>query len=130
MNSDDFASGSIYNRYLTLSSPCDHLVQVYQDEASLLGPLEDYLFKGLSAGDAVVVICTPQHRKELKKRLTQRGIDVRAAKSDGRFIACDAAKTLTKFMTDGWPSHSKFENVIRDILLKARGNGRDVHAFG
>jgi len=130
MNSDGFASGSIYNRFLTLTSPCDHLVHFYKGEDSLLGPLADHLYNALSSGDSAVIICTPQHRKELKKRLTRLGIDIRAARSEGRFVVRDADRTLLRFMRDGWPSHSKFESVIRDVVVKARGNGRDVHAFG
>ena len=33
-------------------------------------------------------------------------------------------------MVDGWPDETRFRAVVRELLTRARGNGRRVRAFG
>lgn len=40
-------------------SPCEHLVQIYQNEGVFLDSLEGYVAGGILADDGVVVIATP-----------------------------------------------------------------------
>lgn len=53
-------------------APCDHLVQLYEDDDVFLDSLEGFVSGGIRRGDASVVIATPAHRKGLERRLKGR----------------------------------------------------------
>lgn len=111
-------------------SPCEHLVQIYQDEEVFLDALEGFIAGGILAGDGVVVIATPPHLASLNERLRARKIDVAGARESDRYIALDAEETLSKFMVMGWPDEDFFKAFVADILKRAKGENRRVRAFG
>ena len=111
-------------------TPCDHLVQIYQDDQALIDSLEGFIVGGLSAGDAVVIIATPSHRAALQKRLESQGFDIAAVAATDRYIALDADEALAKFMRKGWPDDELFQNLIEQLLARAQSRGRRVRAFG
>ena len=84
-------------------APCEHLVQIYQDDGVFLDSLEGFIWGGLMAGDGVVVIATSAHHSALQSRLVNRGFDIVAAKSTDQYVALDAEETLSKFIINGWP---------------------------
>jgi hypothetical protein len=110
--------------------PCDHLVQIYDDDAVFLDSLEGFVGGGLRSGDGVVVIATTAHLDILEDRLKGRGIDVDAARIQDQYIALDAEDTLSKFIVKGWPDEDLFTPLVADIIVRAKGNGRRVRAFG
>lgn len=124
-------------------APCDHLLQLYDDDATFLNSLESFVMSGLQAGDGVVIIATLQHREALHARLEARGVDVVQAQTEDQYIPLGAEETLAKFMVDGWPDDDLFEKVVYELLLRAKGknrpsksrpdratNNRRVRAFG
>lgn len=111
-------------------SPCEHLVQIYQDEDVFLDSLEGFVAGGIVAGDGVVVIATPPHLTSLNARLLRRNIDVDSATRNDQYIALDAEATLAKFMVMGWPDEDFFRALVNNILVRAKGNNRRVRAFG
>ncbi len=103
----------------------EHFVQFYDEDEFLLDEVSGFLNAGLQAGSVGLVIATPQHREGLDLRL--EGL----ARDQSRYVALDAASTLSKFMVDGYPDAQRFENVIGGALKRASKNGtRHVHAFG
>ena len=111
-------------------SPCEHLVQIYQDEGVFLDSLEGFVAGGIIAGDGVVVIATPLHLASLNERLTARGIDIATAVKSNQYLALDAAETLSKFIVMGWPDEDFFRALVTGILQRAKGGNRRVRAFG
>lgn len=111
-------------------SPCEHLVQIYQDEGVFLDALEGFIAGGIQAGDGVVIIATPPHLASLNERLMARKIDVASAVRSHQYQALDAEETLSKFMVMGWPDEDFFRAVVTDILQRAKGDNRRVRAFG
>ena len=111
-------------------APCEHLVQIYEEDDVFLDSVEGFVAGGLRAGDGVVVIATDAHLAALGERLAERGIDVDSAVADDQYIALNAEKTLARFMVNGWPDEERFEAVILDLLTRARKGGRRVRAFG
>jgi len=109
-------------------SPCEHFVQMYQDDALLLDALERFVGDGLQNDECAIVIATPSHRSSLERRLAAQGIDVSTAAVDGRYIARDAEHMLTMFMRNGWPDPDMFAEAIRALLSCT--HGRRVRAFG
>lgn len=111
-------------------SPCEHFVQIYQDEGVFLDALEGFIAGGIQAGDGVVVIATPPHIASLNERLLARNIDIASAARSNQYQALDAEETLAKFMVMGWPDEDFFRAAVTDILQRAQGDNRRVRAFG
>ena len=111
-------------------APCQHFLQLYEQEGAFLDTLEDFVARGLRAGEAVIVIATRSHLGALDLRLHAQGLDPVAAAMAGQYIPLDAAETLSKFMSDGWPDEQRFRAVVRGLLERARVGGRRVRAFG
>lgn len=117
------------SRLLTRPGHGDHLVQLYEDESRLLRALEWYVLSGLEGGGAVVTIATEVRQRELERRLGHRGLEI--ARRDGRFIALRAEDVMVRFMVDGWPVARLFEQVLSEVLARARaGRSRPVRAYG
>ena len=111
-----------------------HTAQFYADDSFLLDELSRFVGSALVAGDAAVVIATRAHRDGLAQRLQSRGLDLSRAVEQGRYIALDAAETLSKFMVDGWPNDARFAEVIGSILGQAVTAAKELNphisAFG
>ena len=111
-------------------APCEHLVQIYQEDDAFLDALEGFAAGGLRAGDGVIVIATPAHLAALARRLVATGIDVEGAAVTDQYVALDADRTLKKFMMRGWPDDVLFDRVVSELLARAGRDGRRVRAFG
>ena len=111
-------------------SPCEHVVQIYEDYAVLLDHLSEFIAGGLVQQDAAIVIATPQHRAGLLARLASKGMAVAAAQNEAQLIVLDAEETMSKFLVDRWPDEHLFRRTIGEILEQARQSGRKVRAFG
>lgn len=111
-------------------APCDHLVQIYEEDDAFLDAVEGYIAGGLRGGDGVVVIATDAHIAGLEQRLSDRGIDLDSSRASDQYIALNAEKVLSRFMRNGWPAEDLFEEAITGLLERARGSGRRVRAFG
>jgi len=111
-------------------SPCEHLVQIYEDDDSCLDSLQGFVEGGLRLGEAVVVIATAPHLASLATRLEAAGWDMKDICARNQYIPLDAEQTLSKFVIDGWPDEYLFIEVVSDIIHRAGKGGRRVRAFG
>jgi hypothetical protein len=50
--------------------------------------------------------------------------------SRSKYIPLDAREVLSKFMVNDWPDENLFNQVINEVIVKAKGNNRNVRAFG
>jgi signal transduction histidine kinase len=111
-----------------------HVVQFYGDDGFLLDELSRFIGTALGAGDAAVVIATKEHRDGLTRRLQMWGLDPTWAVAQGRYVAMDAAETLSKIMLDGWPDAARFAEVvgtaIASVATVTQGEPRRIAAFG
>jgi PAS domain S-box-containing protein len=111
-----------------------HVVQFYHADDSLLDPLSRSVGAALGSGGVAVVIATPEHRLGLSRRLRSLGVDHAHAVKQGRYVALDAAETLSRFMRDGSPDEDRFSEVVGGVLRSAgaaaRGGDGRVVAFG
>jgi hypothetical protein len=108
----------------------DHCVQFYESDAAFLNALEAFVASGIRQGDAVIIIGTARHRQDLEARLESNGLNVRAAVERDQFIALDAEATLKRFMVNHWPDERLFEQMVSELLGRARRQHRNVRAFG
>lgn len=102
----------------------DHLVEFYETEAFLTVTVCGFLAPALRAGDAAIVVATGAHRRAFEKALTEAGIAVEAAASEGRYIVLDASGLLLRFVVDGRPDPARFREVVSEIVDRASLSGR------
>src|ERR1700736_4717153 len=111
-----------------------HVVQFYTEDSALLNELSRFIGGALAVGDAAVVIATKAHRKGLEERLASHDLNIERVRSDGRYIALDAADTLAAFMIGGKPDPARFAEIVGDVLARAIGQSEVAHprvaAFG
>lgn len=111
-------------------APCDHVVQIYDEDAVFLETLTEFICGGLKAGDSVVIIATAQHRLSIEERLKSKGFDPFRLSHENKYTPLDAQETLDRFMIDGWPDALLFNHTISEIMKKARRNATRIRAFG
>src|ERR1051326_3684376 len=110
-------------------APCDHVVQIYDDDEVFVDMLAGFTGDGINTGDCVVIIATTAHLIALEKKLESFGVQVDVLISDNRYIPLNAEKCLAKFMVNGWPDEKLFTEFICQLLEQARGDNRRVRAF-
>jgi PAS domain S-box-containing protein len=111
-----------------------HSVQFYEEDSYLLEELSRFIGTAILAGDAALILATKSHRDGLFARLSSRGLDLKLAMSEGRFLSFDAAEMLTEFMVDGTPDEALFAeaagNLIARLASIESGKTRRVAVFG
>jgi hypothetical protein len=111
-------------------APCDHVVQIYENDEAFLTILTGFASSGINAHESVVVIATEVHLTALNKRLTELGYEISDLIQRNQYIPLDAEVTLSKFMVNDWPDEHLFGLVVKNILSQAKGHGGRVRAFG
>jgi len=86
--------------------------------------------RGINAGDCVIVIATDVHLKALEDRLRNHAVRIDTLLSEKQYIPLDAEYALSKFMVNGWPDESLFNQFITQLILPARNKKRPIRAFG
>jgi PAS domain S-box-containing protein len=107
-----------------------HVVQFFEEEPFLFEAVARFLGAGLDAGDALVIIATPEHTEGFLARLDDAR--VKLAVAEGRLHFLDARETLAQFMVKGSPDRDRFHRLLDEILSRAT-NGRSgarVRAYG
>jgi hypothetical protein len=118
-------------------APCEHLLQIYDEDDVLLDSLEGFIRGGIEAGEGIILIATPKHVRGIEQRMWARGVDIAVAQARGRYITRDAETTLARFMRRGMPDEQLFRATVADLLSRvvgweAEGVGavRRIRAFG
>ncbi|MGC1242224.1 MAG: MEDS domain-containing protein [Chryseosolibacter sp.] len=111
-------------------APCDHLLQIYEDDKTFITTLEGFVSSGLSAGDSVIVIATAEHLSALNQSLRLQGFDLFSLSLQDQYVPLKAEDVLDQFMINGWPDENLFYHVLTNLLLRARKKDRQVRAFG
>ena len=107
----------------------NHVVHFYEADAALLEAVATFCGDALLAGDVAVVIATAEHRAGIAERLRARGL-FDAPGDQERYLALDAAETLSCFFVDGRVDASNFAQVVGGIIAGAAEHGREVNIFG
>jgi hypothetical protein len=122
-------------------APCDHVLQLYDSDETLLAHLESFAAEGLCRGEGVIIIATAEHLTALEARLRRvasaRGFSLDDAAREDAYIALEAGHVLSRFIVGDWPDQALFEMEVRALLDRARGGAggggrktRKVRAFG
>jgi hypothetical protein len=108
----------------------DHTVQIYENDKVFLNTLESFAGAGLIAGDSVIVIATADHLQALKDRLSRHRFNLGFLESVGRFISLDTTDTLNRFMVNGMPDKTLFNECITRVITQAKTASGKFRAFG
>jgi excisionase family DNA binding protein len=108
----------------------DHFVMFYEADRFLVESVAEFIAPALKAGECGIVVATPAHRASIEDRLQASGIDMRLAIADGRYVAADAAQTLSRFMVDGAPNAARFGEVLSGLLRGSAAGGGRPRIFG
>ncbi len=114
-------------------APCDHVVQIYEDDGVFLDALTGFVGGGIKGGDCVIVIATQNHLNALEKRLQSYSIRVDILISESTYIPVNAEEMLAKIMVNNWPDEDLFNRTVSELIEKANSNNRrvrTVRAFG
>ncbi len=108
----------------------NHFVQFYENDEFLVESVGKYVKAALRCGDCSLVVATPDHQAALQRKLVATGIDVAEAEESGRYVAFDAAATLSTFMIERSPDPQRFDDTVGSVIRRMRETGRRVYAFG
>lgn len=111
-------------------APCDHVVQIYENDGIFLDALAGFVGGGINSGDCCIVIATDTHLRALENRLTSYGIQIKSLISENRFIPLNAEEILSKFMVNGWPDEDLFNKTVSELIEKGGCQNRRIRAFG
>ena len=102
----------------------DHVLQLYQDERSLIEAVALYAGAGLGSQEAVILIATPSHLRAFGGRLEDQGFDLAELQLWGQLVVAEAGELLASLMVDGVPDHDRFARGVGGLIQKAREAGR------
>ena len=104
-----------------------HIVQFYEDDSFLIERVARFIGSALESRNGTIVVLTKSHRDKLAECLRRRGFDIASLLREGRYIALDAAETLSKFMVDGKPHSARFEATLRVVIKRANRTAKSEH---
>jgi hypothetical protein len=111
-------------------APCEHVVQIYENDQVFMDLLEGYVIDGFKTGDCVILIITEAHRRELYQRLYARNLSLNELMLNKQFIVKDAEGILEKFMIQDWPDAEFFTEAVTGLIETGRKSDRPIRAFG
>jgi hypothetical protein len=109
-----------------------HAVRFYEDAASLANMVAGFVAEGLISEQPAIIIATPEHDKSIRAKLVEMSFDLDRLTAQNNLRILDAHETLAKFMVDGMPSPSRFEDTMLPIIDNICGNRTDcvIRAYG
>ena len=113
-----------WDRLLAEAAPCDHVVQLYQDQDFLNRAVCRFAGAALANGEGVILVPTVEHWNSFRPRMVAEGVDVEAAQKRGQLTIVDADELLPRFMRNSMPDSPVFLGLAADVVARARGGGR------
>lgn len=120
----------IPSRYTPTSLPHawapTHDVQFYATEEDLALSVARFLVEGARAGQPIIVIATPAHRKLFKQAMRSRGVEPDDLVRGRDCVWLDAHETLSAFMEGSHPNPELFEATVGSVIERMMRNRRYV----
>jgi DNA-binding NarL/FixJ family response regulator len=111
-----------------------HDVTFYSDDQRFLSELTQFVAGALRSGSSAVIAATESHREGLLSRLRRHIVDIDAAVEQRRYIAVDAAHTLSTFMVNSMPDRGlfmkTFGNLVHSAAKASKSGDSHVSVFG
>jgi hypothetical protein len=106
------------------AGPCDHIVQLYQDQDFLNRAVCRFAGAAIANGEGIILVPTLAHWNGIRPRLEAEGVDVEAARKRGQLTVVDADELLPRFMRNAMPDAPLFLGLAGDVIGQARSGGR------
>jgi MEDS: MEthanogen/methylotroph, DcmR Sensory domain len=121
-----------WDRVVADAAPCDHIVQLYQDQDFLGRAVCRFAGAGFANGEGIILVSTLTHWNAFRPRLEAEGMDVEAARERGQLTVVDADELLPRFMRDDMPDPAVFPGVFGEVVgqARARGSYQKVRVWG
>lgn len=119
----DHGEDEPWHRVVADAAPCDHIVQLYQDEDFLSRAVCRFAGAALSNGEGIILVPTLPHWNAIRPRLEAEGVDVEEARKRGQLTVVDSDELLPRFMRGAMPDSTVFLGLAGDAIAKARGGG-------
>lgn len=116
-------ANSSWKAQLRTPHPCDHVVQLYTEPGFLASAVAHFVGSGFEAGEAAIIIATPDHVALFTRALTTQGFEVARLTAKRQLVVLDAETCLAKFMVDGAPDRALFRALVEDALESVRAVG-------
>src|SRR4051794_15714256 len=97
-----------WDKVVAEAAPCDHIVQLYQDEEFLNRAVCRFAGAALANGEGIILVPTLSHWNAIRRRLEAEGVDVQAARERGQLTVVDTDELLPRFMRDAMPDSPVF----------------------
>jgi len=111
-----------------------HDVTFYSDDHRFLDELTHFVAGALRSGASAVIAATESHREGLLSRLRRHSLDIDTAMEQRRYIAVDAAHTLSTFMVNSMPDRGlfmkTFGNLVHSAAKASKSGNSHVSVFG
>jgi hypothetical protein len=121
---DGVRDSESWDRVVANAVPCDHIVQLYQDQDFLNRAVCRFAGAALANGEGIILVPTLTHWNAIRPRLEAEGVDVEAARKRGQLTVIDADECMPHFMRDAMPDAPVFLGLAGDVIGKARAGGR------
>jgi hypothetical protein len=108
----------------------DHVVQIYENDETLINSLSKFVIGGIKSGDPSIVIATGSHLRDLKNSIKNEGFNIEILQEQNLFIPLDASDILSKFMINNWPDDLLFEKTVSAIVDKVPHDHNKIRTFG
>jgi hypothetical protein len=106
-----------------------HVVQLFDDDQSLVISVSEFLREGLAAGDTVLVVSTPDHWNAMASKLNG-GIRLTAALEGGQLTVRNAAELLDGFMQGGRPDRGLFNAHVGALVGELARRAKPLRIYG
>src|SRR5258706_7907297 len=113
-----------WDRLVADPAPCEHIVQLYQDQGFLNRAVCRFAGAALANGEGIILVPTLTHWNAFRPRLEAEGVDVQTAQARGQLTVVDADEFLPRFMRDTLPDSPLFLGLAADVIGQARAAGR------
>src|SRR5262245_14504433 len=108
-----------------------HFVRFYEEDANLVEGIAGFLGTSLVAGGSAVSIATSAHRDAILSSLVRQGVDLAAARGEGRFLSLDADETLSRVMNRSTLDADRFQSGVGELLSRLPdGEAHPPRLFG
>ncbi len=108
----------------------DHLVQLYEDENSLVSAIVPFLSTGLSRWEGVIAVTVPSHWDLFARNLQSQNIDVAAAIKQQQLVVQDAGKLLGSLLVDGMLDAARFRQQVVGLVQQMTARYPRVRIYG
>ena len=100
----------------------EHLVQLFDEPASLVTTVAAFLYDGWKSGHHLLVVARAANWALASAELEALGCPVVQATVSGRLVVLDAATTMAAFMVNGDPQPDQFAETVGELVRRLAGS--------